>query len=177
VAHVTLELPESLRGELKEPLGPVETDAETLLSSIDGPLITVGDIVTYHLRAAGVSPAVALFDDRTKREPVDEEIDAALSNADVSVPNPAGTLTDELLSAIHAAIDDDAPVAIRVAGEEDLATLPAIVAAPDGASVAYGQPGEGMVHVRVTPETRNRARDLLERMDGDSEHALAVLTS
>ncbi|MFB6229447.1 MAG: GTP-dependent dephospho-CoA kinase family protein [Halobacteriales archaeon] len=175
--RVTLELPKSLRADLKEPLGPVETDVETLLASIDGPLITVGDIVTYHIEAAGVSPAVALFDDRTEREPVAEEIEAALSNADASVANPAGTLTHELLSAIRAAIDDDAPVAIRVAGEEDLATLPAIVAAPDGASVAYGQPGEGMVHVRVTPETRSRARDLLERMDGDPEHALTVLAS
>ncbi|MFC6726763.1 DUF359 domain-containing protein, partial [Halobium palmae] len=58
---------------------------------------------------------------------------------------------------------------------EDLATLPAIVAAPLGASVVYGQPDQGMVHVPVTEETKAEARDLLARMDGDVDAALALL--
>ena len=171
-----LSLPERLRSELKEPLGPVVADAESLLAAVESPLVTVGDIVTYHLEEAGRPPDVALFDARTKREPVDDAVGAALAEADVRVENPAGTLTADLLVALRDAIDATDPVRIRVDGEEDLAALPAIIAAPEGASVVYGQPGEGMVHVRVTPEARDRSRDLLARMDGDTERALDVLT-
>jgi uncharacterized protein (UPF0218 family) len=64
---------------------------------------------------------------------------------------------------------------LDVDGEEDLATLPAVVAAPDGASVVYGQPDEGMVLVEVTPETRAEMRELLGRFEGDVDAALAVL--
>ncbi|OYR53195.1 hypothetical protein DJ71_27805, partial [Halorubrum sp. E3] len=56
-----------------------------------------------------------------------------------------------------------------------LATLPSIRAAPDGASVVYGQPGEGMVRVAVTPETRENARELFEALDGDIEAAYKAL--
>jgi len=171
-----LSLPERLRPELKEPLGPVETDAEALLADVDGPLVAVGDIVTYHLEQAGRTPDVALFDARTKREPVDAEVEAALAESDRTIENPAGTLTAELLSALREAIDAAEPVRIRVDGEEDLAALPAILAAPGGASVVYGQPDEGMVHVRVTPEVRERACDLIARMDGDTARAFAILT-
>jgi len=73
------------------------------------------------------------------------------------------------------ALDDEAATVLVVDGEEDLAVLPAIVAAPAGASVVYGQPDEGMVHVVVTDETRAHVRELLERMDGDHERLFALL--
>jgi uncharacterized protein (UPF0218 family) len=87
----------------------------------------------------------------------------------VTVENPAGTLTEELLDALVAAIDAPAETVLVVEGEEDLAALPAVVAAPDGASVVYGQPDEGMVHVLVDEDVRADALALLERMDGDAE--------
>jgi uncharacterized protein (UPF0218 family) len=172
-----LSLPESLRSELKGPLGPVITDTDDLISAVEGPLVSVGDIVTYHLETAGRTPDVALFDARTKREPVDNAVGAALAEEDVRVENPAGTLTEELLSALRAAIDAETPVRIRVDGEEDLAALPAILAVPEGTSVVYGQPDEGMVHVRVTPERRERSHEILARMDGDTERAFEILGS
>ncbi|MFB6211048.1 MAG: GTP-dependent dephospho-CoA kinase family protein [Halobacteriales archaeon] len=170
-----LRLPETLRSELKDPLGPVFTDTEALLERVDGPLIAVGDIVTYHLVMAGVHPDVALFDERTKRDAVDDTVRAQLAEADVVAENPPGTLTESLLTAIKDALVTDGPTRIRVEGEEDLAALPAIVAAPDGASVVYGQPGEGMVHVTVSADTRRFAVDFIERMDGDVDRALALL--
>jgi uncharacterized protein (UPF0218 family) len=175
VARVVLELPDSLRSELREPLGPIETDADTLLSTAGEPLVAVGDVVTYHLAEAGGRPDLSLFDERTERRPVEEGVGAALPEADRRVDNPAATLTEDLLVAIADGLHAEEPLHVRVDGEEDLATLPAIAAAPDGASVVYGQPGEGMVHVRVTPETRERARDLLSRMDGDVERAFDLL--
>ena len=171
-------LPDSLRTAFKDPLGPVYTDAESLLREADGPLVAVGDVVTYHLLTAGVAPDVAVIDGRTERTAVDEEVRATLDDAGaarVRVENDPATLSRDLLTALADALDAPDPTVVEVDGEEDLAALPAIVAAPDGASVIYGQPGEGMVHVLVTAETRETAADLLRRMEGDADAAFDLL--
>ncbi|WP_425499313.1 GTP-dependent dephospho-CoA kinase family protein [Natronosalvus caseinilyticus] len=177
-----LSLPESLRHELKDPMGPIETDAGILLEAVDGPLIAVGDVVTYHLLQAGRTPDVALIDGYTKRETVDAEIERVVSDERaeddhtiLEVANPPAVLTRSLLEALVEGLERPDPVTIVVDGEEDLAVLPALLAAPEGASIVYGQPDVGMVHVTVDAETRASARDLLERFDGDVERALALL--
>ncbi|AZH24193.1 GTP-dependent dephospho-CoA kinase family protein [Haloplanus aerogenes] len=172
-----LELPDDLRGAFKDPLGSVFTDPNDLLAA-DGagrPLVAVGDVVTVHLLDAGHSPDVALVDGKTERERVDESISRRLPDADIEVANPPATLSRALLDALLDALDRDEPTVIEVDGEEDLAALPAILATPEGGCVVYGQPGEGMVLVPVTDETRSLARDLLTRMDGDVDAALALL--
>lgn len=173
--ELVVALPEQLREELKAPIGPVVTDTERLLAAVDGPLVAVGDVVTHHLREAGATPDVAVVDGMTEREavgPVVEETVAALASREsgslpVTVINPAATLTRDLLIELRAALLRDRPTLLQVEGEEDLVALPAIVAAPVGASVVYGQPGEGMVHVRVTEERKAEMHDLLRAMDGD----------
>lgn len=170
---VLVELPDDLRGELKDPLGPVFTDPGALLAHVEGPVITVGDIVTYHIERVHGAPDVSLIDERTKRGPIDPAY--AVGAADVTVSNPPATLTDELLRAVRDAIRSPTPTRIFVEGEEDLAAIPAVIVAPDGASVVYGQPDEGMVLVTVTPALRERMRDFLSRMDGDTGRALALL--
>ncbi|WP_290811190.1 GTP-dependent dephospho-CoA kinase family protein [Halovivax sp.] len=171
-----LELPEDLRRELKDPMGPIETDAEVLLRDVSGPLYAVGDVVTYHFLRAGREPDVALVDGITKREAVDEAVRRAVTAGEVrDATNPPATITADLARALRRAIDADEPVTLFVDGEEDLAVLPAIAAAPDGASVVYGQPDEGMVHVRVDGEVRASVRDLLERFEGDSDRLFSLL--
>jgi uncharacterized protein (UPF0218 family) len=91
------------------------------------------------------------------------------------VTNPPATLSRALLDALRTALDRDDPTVIEVDGEEDLAALPAILATPEGGCVVYGQPGEGMVLVPVTDETQSLARDLLSRMDGDTDAAFERL--
>jgi len=172
-----LELPDDLRGAFKEPLGTVFTDPDALLAA-DGagwPLVAVGDVVTAHLLDAGHQPHVAVIDGRTEREAVDESIRRRLPEADVEVANPPATLSRALLDALRTALDRDEPTVIEVDGEEDLAALPAILATPAGGCVVYGQPGEGMVLVPATDESRSLARDLFTRMDGDVDAALALL--
>ncbi|MFB6155749.1 MAG: GTP-dependent dephospho-CoA kinase family protein [Haloferacaceae archaeon] len=177
-----LRLPDDLRSAFKEPLGPVYTDVDALLAEAGGPLVAVGDVVTYHLLSAGRDPDVAVVDGLTEREAVDDEVAAVVERewaADaarrVDVENPPATLSAALLEALRDALRDEGPTVLVVDGEEDLATLPAVVAAPDGASVVYGQPGEGMVHVRVDDADRETCRDLLSRMDGDVDAALHLL--
>ena len=197
-----LSLPAALRDRFSEPLGPVHADADALLAAVerasarhavgasdadsvdstdgdpDTPLVAVGDVVTYHLRRAGRDPDVAVIDGLTEREAIDDEIREVVEAVDgrvVEVENAPATLSRELLAALRGAVESDDPTTIVVDGEEDLATLPAILVAPDGASVIYGQPGEGMVHVAVTPQTRAEARTLFSRLDGDADAALDVL--
>jgi uncharacterized protein (UPF0218 family) len=177
-AAVVVELPEALRSELTEPLGPVYTDAEILLGDATTPLIAVGDIVSYHLLEAGRRPDVALVDGKTKRERVEREIREAIDGFDhrIRVENPPATLTEGLLEALVESIRRPGTVVITVRGEEDLAALPATLAAPDGASVVYGQPNEGMVLSPVEEGLRVQCRELLERMDGDYDRLAAILS-
>ena len=178
-----LSLPSDLRGAFKQPFGPVYTDPTALLSDAGRPVIAVGDVVTYHLREAGHRPAVAVIDGRTEREAVDDEIRAALSDPERrrDVANEPGTLGEPLLSALGDAVagltadPDPDPVTVVVDGEEDLATLPAVLVAPIGATVVYGQPGDGMVRVAVTDDAKAEMRSLLGRMDGDVDGALSTL--
>ena len=174
-------LPDAMRGELKEPMGPIFTDAERLLADAgDGPLIAVGDVVTYHLERAGVAPDVAVVDGLTKREEVTDDVAEGVARLggearEVHVANPAAAISRDLAEALREVIADPEPTVLVVDGEEDLVTLPAIAAAPLGASVVYGQPDEGMVLAAVTEESKERTRDLLARMDGDPETLFAIL--
>ena len=183
-----LELPNSLRAELKTPLGDIYTDPDALLAAVDdyaapiatadqssaeARLLTVGDVVTATLADAGRQPDVAVIDGRTEREPVDPAVEATLADLGgrrLSVANPPATLSESLLRMLRdAATTTELPLTISVDGEEDLAALPAILAAPGGASVVYGQPGERLVHVPATPASRKTARELLADFDGDTD--------
>ena len=183
-ADVLLELPESERGAFKEPMGPVYTDPDRLLADAGEPILAVGDVVTAHLLSAGRQPDVALVDGRTQRGPVDGSVQDrldevarldALDDPDLTVSNPPATLTRELLTALREAVDAGEETVVLVDGEEDLAAVPAVLAAPDGAAVVYGQPNEGMVLVLVTSKSRQKTRNLLDRMDGEQATVRDVL--
>ena len=179
MTETLVRLPKEMRGELKEPLGDVvaETDAERLKRKRR--VVAVGDMVTYYLLEAGVTPDVAVVDGKTEREEVDQEIVERWSALPVvaRVKNEPATVSREVVEALRDAFDDDDRNLIEVEGEEDLVVLPAIVLASDGDLVLYGQPGEGMVYVEVNDEIRERALELLRCMDGDEkslEEALGI---
>ncbi|MFC6906029.1 GTP-dependent dephospho-CoA kinase family protein [Halalkalicoccus tibetensis] len=177
-SEVVLTLPDELRGAFKDPMGPVETDAEVLSGDVSGPLIAVGDVVSYHFERIGHTPDVAVVDGLTERDAVEPEVADVLETSSarrITATNPAATLSESMLRALREALGSEEPVAIDVDGEEDLVVLPALVLAPEGASVVYGQPGEGMVHVEVDEGTKERARGLLERMGGDHERLWELL--
>jgi hypothetical protein len=54
------------------------------------------------------------------------------------------------------------PSTIVVDGEEDLAVIPLVLTARDGAVVLYGQPREGIVLRIVDSEARNTAHRFLD---------------
>lgn len=173
---VLLKLPEELRSELKAPMGPIYTDVESLLADAGTPLITVGDMVTYHVLSAGCVPDVAVIDDRTERSAVDPAVADAIEGFDhrLTATNPAETITRELLDALSSGLDADGTTLIEVDGEEDLAALPAVLGAPEHASIVYGQPGEGMVLSTPDSATRELVRSILDRMDGNWDAVAAT---
>ncbi len=63
--------------------------------------------------------------------------------------NPAGVITSEAIRAIELAFASEKPSRVLIEGEEDLLALPAVDSAPLGSSLYYGQPGVGVVLVRV----------------------------
>ena len=178
MATILAKMPTEMREELKEPLGEVYTDTDALLADAGAPIVAVGDIVTYHLLEAERRPAVAIVDGKTKRERVEREVLGATEAFDerIDVANPQSTITDDLLEAIATALADPEPTVVVVDGEEDLASLPAVLAVPDGGSVVYGQPEEGMVLVPVDPGVRERCRTLIGRMQSDLDRIESVLS-
>ncbi|WP_336036133.1 GTP-dependent dephospho-CoA kinase family protein [Halobacterium yunchengense] len=167
MARAAATLPPDARGAFKDPLGPVYEDVYDLLADAGSPVIAVGDVVTYHLVEAGAPPKVAVVDGKTEREAVSEAVAGGRPDADrtVEVESDPATVSVELLEALADAVRADGSTVVSVTGEEDLATLPAVLLAPADASVVYGQPGEGMVLVNVTSAVAARARALCERLE------------
>ena len=178
--RIQIELPRELRPLLKKPFGKlyvgngsdtIEKFVGELASSTK--LISVGDVTTFHLLEAGISPDICIVDNRTKRKPVARHVlNRNMDNVyeEISVQNPAGIITDELIKALSEAFISEKPIRIFVKGEEDLATLPAILLAPLGAVVLYGQPDEGVVFVKVTEEKKREIRTLFEKFISENQN-------
>ena len=161
-------LPVSLRPVLAKPFGPVHDTGEAIRKVQGRMVLAVGDVVTQTMLDHGVLPKLMLVDGVTQRGTSTLH---ALDNLPshgvkrVEVRNPPAQITHELLSAMDAGLRGKGSTLIHVIGEEDLAALPAMIMAPEGAAVCYGQPNQGVVVVIVTSVVRQRAKELLEQMD------------
>lgn len=171
-----LRLPEELRSELKPPLGTLfRGRGQECIGPMQDLLrpapkvIAVGDVTTFCLlSSSGRKPDICIVDHKTKRMPVPDHVQQGIGDRDeydtIEVYNPPATLTQELVDVIRERLAGNGRVKIVVDGEEDLATLPAIVYAPLGSTVVYGQPNEGSVAVVVTPERKEYARSIMDKM-------------
>ncbi len=178
--RIQIELPRELRLLIKKPFGKlyagngsdtIEKFVGELASSTK--LISVGDVTTFHLLEAGIFPDICIVDNRTKRKPVARHVSTRNMDSvyeEVSVENPAGIITDELIKTLCEAFTSEKPIRIFVKGEEDLATLPVILLAPLGAVVLYGQPDEGVVFVKVTEEKKREIRTLFEKLISENQN-------
>ncbi|NYT01504.1 MAG: DUF359 domain-containing protein [Methanosarcinales archaeon] len=169
-----LRLPEDLRDELKAPLGTLyRCDGLECVKKMKEELrratmvLAVGDITAFYLLEGSVTPDIIIVDHKTKRAPIHDHVKAGIHQPDyelVEVDNPAATLTQEFIDLIRERLESRRPTRIVVNGEEDLAALPVILYAPIGSAVVYGQPNEGSVLVRVTPEKKAHIDNLMKRM-------------
>lgn len=166
-------LPEDLRSELKEPLGPIiqDQDLPDHITGLD--VAVIGDVAALHVHRAGYRPRLTVVDFKTQRSddivPPDEV--RLIGDECIRVVNPPAMITKDLWDAIETAYGMDGTVRIEVEGEEDLAFIPCVLVAPEGSKVIYGMPNRGMVVVTVDRKSRRRVRkafERFERLDGVS---------
>lgn len=164
-----MKLPESLRDQLKIPLGLLLPESQADKTNIQKHLpensyiITVGDRTTEKMIEFDLVPSLQIIDNlekRKKREPPKLERETELT-----IDNPPAEITSNSIDVIKKAFTMKTPIRLTVNGEEDLLVLPVCIHAPENAIVLYGQPNEGLVIVRVTPEIRNKAQSLLDLME------------
>jgi len=165
-----LQLPDDLRDQLKNPLGNLVSDndpnKENIIKKItaESIVITVGDRTTENILQLGLKPQIQIIDGLEKRNqriaPIDDTI-----NTKLSCRNPPGEITEESIQIIKKAFSSEPPVRIVVDGEEDLLVVPVCIFAPENSIVMYGQPNEGLVIVRITPEIRAKVQKILDVMN------------
>ena len=152
---------------MKIPLGVLLPENQADKSHIEKYLsensyvISVGDRTTEKMIDFGLIPSLQIIDGQEKRE---KREPPKLDNAtELTVDNPAAGITSESISMIKKAFTLQSPVRIFVNGEEDLLVLPVCIHAPENAVILYGQPNQGLVIVRITPEIRNKVQGRSQR--------------
>ena len=164
-----MKLPDSKRDSFKNPLGILLPESQADKAGIeqylqdDSYIITVGDRTTEKLVNFGIIPSLQIIDGIEKREKRDSI--KLEGTTELTVDNPPSEITDSAIEVIKKAFSMTGSVRIMVSGEEDLLVLPVCVYAPENSVVMYGQPNQGLVIVKVTPEIRNKAQKLLDLME------------
>jgi len=169
-------LTNELRKELKKPQGlliegPLEKTMKRLKELIKkekpSTVISVGDIVSRNMSKYGISLNVLIVDNKVMRKPIQPiTVD---TDQTLYAKNPPGAITDEAWAAIRSAIEQKVKTRVMIDGEEDLLTLVAVLSAPEDALVVYGQPHVGIVVVKVTEETREKMRRIVDAMEESSK--------
>ena len=163
-----MKLPDSLRDQLKIPLGvllPIGQDNKRNIQkylSDNSYIITVGDRTTEKMIDFDLIPSLQIIDGLEKR--IKRDI-IKLGNAfELKIDNPAAEITLESIEIIKKAFTMNSPIRLTVNGEEDLLVLPVCIHAPENSVILYGQPNKGLVLVQITTEIRNKAQALLDLM-------------
>ncbi|MGC8497758.1 MAG: GTP-dependent dephospho-CoA kinase family protein [Thermoplasmata archaeon] len=161
-----LVLPEKLRKELSIASGILmqTEDLKNYLSDSDT-VYSVGDMTTDTLIKNGYIPKIAIFDNKTKRGPINIDPFKAHYQQIKKVFNPQGKITIELWNVIKEAINSDTYTAIEVDGEEDLAALPCIYMAKENVKVIYGIPDTGMNMIIVDQKIKKKVEKILKLME------------
>jgi len=162
-------LSEELRRELGKPWGLVITNdeiksgklKEALKNMMADTIVTVGDVTTHTFLERGLMPRLAIVDMKTLRGAYQVDLRERMKVVR-EVVNPPGHIVSTLVDEISKALEEGGLVVVR--GEEDLLVIPSILASPEGTVVAYGQPGIGVVLIRVDKDKKEKAKELLTSM-------------
>lgn len=183
-----LVLPEALRPLLRKPFGKLIVGSEekpqiaalTVQKIIEREkpnlIITVGDVVTHSFNELGIPLNLAIIDFKIKRKKIIKnlgELGFKKRKPDLILKNPAGGVSPSLSNGLKKILSkfsklrtpNSEPVIIKVLGEEDLAVLPTIIFAPKNSAIFYGQPGKGIVYLKVNEKLKKRTRKLLSQFE------------
>jgi uncharacterized protein (UPF0218 family) len=160
-----------LRAKLKQPFGllikgsfdkTMRELGEIIETEKPPKTVAVGDTTSKNLHDYLMCPHLSIVDNQCMRKKIKPLPDDSAET--LRVFNPQGTITEEALMAVKEALQRPKHTHIIVNGEEDLLTLAAVLYAPDGSIVVYGQPYEGIVVVKVTAEKRSQVKEILKAM-------------
>lgn len=160
-------LPEDERDELRNPIGQIGTDMQTVLSSLDSRMmiIAVGDIVAASCVESGRQADISIIDGKTRRHILSPDSAAFFSESEKrETENPAGTITQAAAKCLQSMFVTYAESRKRqllvVNGEEDLLAIPSILLSPLQSVVLYGQFDKGIIVVHVSEQNKKRVQDL-----------------
>ena len=155
---------DQIRIRLKKPFGKIFNAPWGL--QFTQPLIAVGDVSVQTLVKNGIVPDVSIIDFLVNRKRTFAnlaQLGFVQSNPDYAVANPPGQISKKLILTVAKALKSRSNQVILVKGEEDLATIPAILLSPLGTTVCYGQPEKGIVGVKVNENVKERLVRLILR--------------
>jgi uncharacterized protein (UPF0218 family) len=167
----TLVLRKSQRNSLKRPLGELVSGTtsecnsklvEIVAKEKPVRLILVGDTISRNAIEIGMKADVIVIDSMEKRQqavPFNYIADNIFRTR-----NLAGTIESGAWKVIEEAVRRGNSI-VNVDGEEDLLTLPAVLSSPENSIVVYGQPGKGIVVVRVSAERKRQVTKFIEQME------------
>lgn len=173
-------LPENLREELRKPFGKtilgfekkIEEPARKIKQVINRfkptLIISVGDIISLALNKVKINPEIIIIDFRSRRKKIDYSLNLLESRIGrLKAVNNPGSISGAAARAINKALrgffTKQQKQLITVNGEEDLLVLPAVLLAPLGSIVLYGQMDIGAILVEVTEEKKKQAEKLLKK--------------
>ncbi len=177
--HRTLKLPPIHRSAFQKPFSTLLTGSQSRLDwaglkakkilANHPPLMTiaVGDIAVISLLQQNLPINLSLVDLKTKRQPLFSSLDklGLPKKPQHNVRNPSGTITPDLITALKQSLSYyHQQQTILINGEEDLSVLPAILLSPLSTAIFYGQPNQGLVYIRVTESSKQKALTLLKKL-------------
>lgn len=134
-------------------------DPSAIIAEGHREIVTVGDFTTEVIEKLGAGIKLQIVDLKTKRKE-----GYSHRTGSIQVNNPAGCISEELISAIRKVLSSSGNARIEVIGEEDLAVIPVVMEARDDTVVFYGVPEVGMAYIIVNMEARIRVRNIFQRM-------------
>lgn len=152
------------REELQKPLGEILQTNDLITKYKKSPpiLIVIGDVVLETALKNNIHFDIGIFDGRSHRQSYQSAV-LDLLTPQITVKNEAGVISQKAWNALKVTLQSNAfeqqnpskkPTIIKVIGEEDLLAAAAILLAPLGAHVLYGQPNVGVVDVLVSESSK-----------------------
>lgn len=167
-------LPESLKEELRKPLGKVFENVNKVIKFIKlikpTKIISIGDIISCHLIKNRIIPDMVIFDLKTRRGEVDEDVKKTFKKFfSNKIVNQPGTISKEAFLTIKNCVEkiltEKEKQKVFVEGEEDLLALPVILFSPLNSLVLYGHWQLGVVGVVSDEKMKKKVIGLLKKFE------------
>jgi uncharacterized protein (UPF0218 family) len=155
---------------LKEPFGELIKENDVSKEKIQpfikrsNKVITVGDATTEKFVKFGFIPDLSIIDNKEKRMVKDKTVEYS-ADKKIYLENKPGEVNAEAISLIREITTTNFNrMQIIIKGEEDLLALPLFMYSPNGWTVFYGQPNEGLVVVEIDSNIRKKARLIFNKV-------------